>query len=410
MRVLRFLQTAVLAAVCSFISLAQAPQDGLWYLSKAQAVVHQGMVEGDAFTFAAPLSSTLPAGSYIQFCVSLENAGEMAPLHYKVEFFDGGEWVSDPSFVYQDGLSDYSFRTVSASVKHPSTFTAVYKLKSEVSDSLRARCRVCSPYATNGSLLSKEEKGNTVALKNRHYVAAKLVPLGSGEGFPQKRILLTGNSFTYYFGEAFMLQEIAFAQGWILQLNASLKGGMSFRQHCGLEMTQAQCELPCDYDFAILQGQSQEPGKYAAAPDSLADVRSAFCELCGRIRSSHPSCRVFAERTWAYPASDNGGFASMEEFDEMLSKGTSMIAEAAGCEINPVGEAFARARSDVPSINLLHKDQKHQSLAGSYLKACISWLTISGRTRFEGTVPSCGLSSDDAAALRAIAEKVASGR
>ena len=398
--------TAVLAAVCFFSSAGQE-RNGLWFLSKQRPIERTGMVEGDAFTFATPVSSTLPAGSYVQFCVSLENAGEKAPLHYKVEFYDGGEWVSDPSFIYEDGLSDYSFRTVSSSVKHPSTFTTVYKLKGEVRDTLKARCRVCSPFAANGSLLSQDEPENKVGLKNRKYVGAKLIPLGAGEGFPEKHILLIGNSFTYYFGEAFMLQEIAFSQGWILQLNASLKGGMTFRQHCGLEMTGMQCDMPVAYDFAVIQGQSQEPGQFAAAPDSLADVKKAFCELCGRIRKSHPSCKVYAESTWAYPALDNGGFASLEEFDQRLEEGTLMLSEAASCDRTLVGRAFARARAEVPNIPLLDNDDKHQSIHGSYLKACLTWLTISGRTRFSDPVPSCGLRHEDAAALRKVAEEVA---
>ena len=403
----RFWLTALIFAVCSLGASAQ-DRDGLWIFTKNHPFVRSGMVEGDAIELSRPVT-TLAADTYVQFNLSLENSGTKAPLHYKVEFLDGGEWVSDPDFVYQDGLSDYSFRTVSSTVRHPSTFLIVYKLAHEVRDTLKVRCRVCSPYATDGSMLNADEPENTVTLKGRGYVGAYLNPLGPGKGFPEKRILLIGNSFTYYFGEPFMLQEIAFSQGCILQVNASLKGGQTYRQHCGLEMTQAQCELPRGYEFAIIQGQSQEPGQFAAAPDSLADVGKAFCELCSRIRENQPGCRVFVESTWAYPAVNNGGFASLEEFDQRLEEGTAMLCEAASCERTLVGRAFKRARELAPGINLLANDNKHQSAAGSYLKACVTWLTISGRTRFEGAVPSCGLSEEDAAALRKVADEVAGG-
>ncbi len=393
----RLLLAAVLAVLCSLDGLAA--KQGPW----------SGMVHGDAMLFSVPVS-TLPAGTYIQFGVTVENIGTKAPLHYMVEFYDGGSWVTDPSYVYEDGLSKYSFRTVSSTVKHPSTFLAAYKLSHMVSDTLRVRCRVCSPFATDGSLLSADEPENKVGVKNKHYVAWKLQPLGPGDGFPEKRILLIGNSFTYFFGEPFMLQEIAFSQGTVLQVNASLKGGQTFRQHCGLDMTMAQCELPRNYDLAILQGQSQEPAKYAAAPDSLADVRKAFCGLCNMIRANHPDCRIYAERTWAYPALDNGGFASLEEFDSRLAEGAAMLAKAAGTEVSPVGDAFALAAAKVPDILVLDHDYKHQSRYGTYLKACITWLTISGKTRFEGPVPSCGLPDDVAAALRKVAEETAAGQ
>lgn len=407
MKSLRFWLAALVAVACSLGAHAQE-RDGLWIFSKNHPFVRSGMVEGDAIELSRPVS-VLAANTYVQFDLSLENSGTKAPLHYKVEVYDGGEWVSDPDFVYQDGLSEYSFRTVSSTVRHPSTFLMVYRLAHEVRDSLKVRCRVCSPYATDGSILSADEAENTVTLKSRGYVGAYLNPLGPGENYPEKCILLIGNSFTYYFGEPFMLQEIAFSQGCRLQVNASLKGGQTYRQHCGLEMTQAQCELARGYDFAIIQGQSQEPGKFAAAPDSLADVCAAFCELADMIRKNQPGCRVFVESTWAYPAVDNGGFASLEEFDQRLEEGTLMISEAAGCERTLVGRAFKRARAEAPGIKLLSNDEKHQSAAGSYLKACVTWLTISGRTRFVGVVPSCGLSEEDAAALRRVAEEVVGG-
>ena len=393
MKPLRFLLTAALAVLCSSVCLAGKYD-------------RQGMVEGDAMEFAVPVA-TLPAGSYIQFGVTMENIGLKAPLHYMVEFYDGGGWVTDPAYVYEDGLSKYSFRTVSSAEKHPTTFLVAYKLEHMVSDSLRVRCRVCSPFAADGSLLDAKEPENKVGLKNKHYVAWKLQPLGNGDGFPENRILLIGNSFTYFFGVPFMLQEIAFSQGTVLQVNASLKGGQTFRQHCGLDMTQSQIMLPRNYDIAILQGQSQEPAKYAAAPDSLKDVRKAFCTLCGMIRADHPECRIYAERTWAYPALDNGGFASIEEFDVLLARGAAMLAEAAGAEISPVGAAFAKAAEETPDILVLDHDYKHQSRYGAYLKACSTWLTISGKTRFEGPVPSCGLPADVAAALRKVAENAA---
>lgn len=394
MKFKRFVLTAVLAAVCSFIGFAQN-QDGLWIFTKSHPFVRNGMVEGDSIELSRAVSY-LPAQTYIQFDLTMENAGTKAPLQYEVEVLDGGEWIGG-----------HSFRTVTSTVRHPSTFLLVYRLANEVKDSLKVRCRVSSPLATDGSLLSATEPENSVTLKTRGYVGAKLVPLGPGDGFPEKHILLIGNSFTYYHGEPFMLQELAFSQGWILHVNASLKGGMTFRQHCGLEMTQMQCDLPVAYDFAVIQGQSQEPGQFAAAPDSLADVCKAFCELCERVRKNRPDCKVYIESTWAYPAVDNGGFASLEEFDSRLEEGSAMIAKAASCDCSLVGAAFRRSRAEYPWINLLDKDNKHQSAAGSYLKACVTWLTISGRTRFDGSVPSCGLSPEVAAALLQVAEDVA---
>lgn len=372
---------------------------GLWYLKKGHGISRSGMTEGDSFVFARPVEE-LPAGSWVQFCVSLENTGEQAPLHYMVEFYDGGRWVCDPSLVFDDSLAEYSFSTVSSSVRHPSTFLATYRLRNAVSDTLKVRCRVCSRYAADFSTLDAHAAGNSVAVKNRSYVGAYLNPLGSKAPEKEYSVLLVGNSFTYYAGEAFMLQEIAFSQGVRLNVAASLKGGQTFRQHCGLEMTGRMIDRG-GYDFAFLQGQSQEPAQFAAAPDKHSDVADAFDELSRRVRKSSPMCRIFIENTWGYPGVSNGGFSSLEEFDSLLEKGCTELASRAGAERSLVGQAFSAARG---GVNVLSTDSKHQSAAGSYLKACVTCLTITGKP-FCGNVPSCGLPEEDAAFLRCVAEK-----
>ncbi|MBQ9462530.1 MAG: hypothetical protein IJU68_02605 [Bacteroidales bacterium] len=394
----RFLAVLFLALALSAVSFAQGTP-GLWYLSTSQAIEKAGMVEGDSFVLARPVDN-LPAGSYVQFCASLENGGEKAPRHYMVEFFDGGRWVADPEFVYDDGQAEYSFFTVSSSVRHPSTYLSVYKLRNAVSDTLKVRLRVCSPFATDGSRLSADEPQNKVALKNKHYVGAYLNPLGTKAPRETASLLLIGNSFTYYFGEPFMLQEIAFSQGLRLNVKASLKGGQTFRDHCGREMT-LRTVSGGEYDYAVIQGQSQEPARYAADRSGQVDVENAFVELCRKIRETSPDCNIFVENTWGYPGSDNGGFSSLDEFDRLLEEGSWLLAEAGVGDKIPVGKAFTAARE---RTELLESDAKHPGLAGAYLKACITCLVLTGRP-FSGDVPKCGLPDEEAAYLRSIAEK-----
>lgn len=355
------------------------------------ATVRSGMVKGDAFEFAIAVDK-LPAGSYVQFAVALENVGNKAPRHYKAEVFDGGEWVSDNSC---------DFVTVDSKVKHPSVFSHVFRLQNEVRDSLRFRCRVSSGKAVDGSALDASEPENQVALKAGHYIPWRITPLGTAEPEKHSRVLVVGNSFTYYFGTPILLQQIAFSQGLDLDLRISLKGGQSFRQHCGREMTGRVIDEG-GFDYAFIQGQSQEPARYAADPERYRDVREAFTELYFRVIRNSPRCNVYIETTWGYPALDNGGFASLEEFDRLLIEGSSQIAAASASKRLPVGDAFTIAR---PQVELLHKDDKHPGLAGVYLKACVICLTLTGKP-FSGDVPSCGLPEETASYLRSVAEKV----
>lgn len=374
---------------------------GLWFTDKP--VEYKGLTEGDAISFSIPVEEKLQPGTYVQFGVTLENTGSKAPRHYMVEVLQGKKWVCISSPVYKDGLSTYSFVTAASKDNHPSTYLNIFRLQKPVSDSLRVRCRVCSPYAADRSVLSREDPENRVCMREKHYVGARLNPLGKKAPVARKKVLMIGNSFTYFYSVPLLLQEIAFSQGLELDINASLKGGQTFRQHTGLVMTLATSSMDT-YDFAFLQGQSQEPAYYATDVSSQRDVKFAFCDLCDAIRTVSPECNIYIENTWAYSSGDWGGFGSRERFEQLLAEGTSKLSIAGRTGITPVGQAFSAVAADSTAVNPLGDDFKHQSLAGSYLKACVEYLIISGKP-FRGAVPACGLSGDEAGYLRSIAEK-----
>lgn len=375
----------------------RVPSDGsgLWWIDKEHEVTFTGLTGWSTMTFSLPLKEKLPAGSYVQFSVCLENKGTKAPQDYIVEINEDDVWRSE---------AGCTFETVDSKVRHPSTFLHIFKLQKAVSDTLFVRCRVNSPLTTGGERLQRVEPENSVALKCRGYVGARLISLGGALPAEEKNLLLIGNSFTYYFGEPIILQEIAFSQGLKLNITASLKGGQTFRQHCGLRMTSSSIKNG-SYDYAILQGQSQEPARWAADRKANADVKVAFGELCDKIRLCSPDCKIFIENTWSYPGADNGGFATEDKFFKLLEKGTLKLSRSAKTSRTLVGDAFRMARRECPGIEILDKDSKHQALAGSYLKACVTYLTLSGKP-FEGEVPSCGLPDEEAAALRDIAEYI----
>lgn len=374
---------------------------GLWF--NPEPVEYRGLTEGDAITFSIPVDGKLQAGTYVQFGVTLENIGDKAPRYYMVEVQQGRRWESVSPQAHSDGLAAYTFFTVPASQAHPTTYVDIFRLSHTVKDTLRVRCRVCSPYTSDRGTLSAGDPDNVVSMKGKHYVGARLVPLGRKAPSSRRKVLMLGNSFTYFYSVPLMLQEIAFSQGLQLDINASLKGGQTFRQHTGLTMSLVQCSQQ-KYDYAFFQGQSQEPARYAGDMNALRDVKLALLDLCEALRSTSPDCKVFVENTWAYDAGDYGGFGSPENFDALLSEGTRLLSKACRGDVIPVGEAFAAVRADGSPVPLLGSDGKHQSLAGSYLKACVEYLIISGKP-FNGEVPCCGLSESDATYLRQIAEK-----
>jgi len=68
----------------------------------------------------------------------------------------------------------------------------------------------------------------------------------------------------------------------------------------------------------------------------------------------------------------------------------------------PVGLAFARALSLRPELTLVIDDNKHPTLAGTYLAACVFYAALNGRSP-EGLAYTAGLAMQDAGFLQEVA-------
>lgn len=219
------------------------------------------------------------------------------------------------------------------------------------------------------------------------------------------RVLLIGNSFTYYHDADDMLVEIASSQGVNIDLGEFLKGGQTFGQH--LKLTNSRKAINAgNYDFAFLQDQSVTPAKYSRDKDQ--QVLNDFIALKQLVVMRSPDCKVILERTWGYDGKEAGGFGTREFLDKHLEKGTKAMANKAKTWRSPIGIAFNTSIAERPEISLLGDDDKHQSAAGSYLKACVNYLVMTGRS-FSGYVPTCGIDPEQAAYLRNVAERTVLG-
>ena len=219
------------------------------------------------------------------------------------------------------------------------------------------------------------------------------------------RVLLVGNSFTYYHDSDDMLVEIASSQGVNIDLGEFLKGGQTFGQHLKLANTRKAISAG-DYDFAFLQDQSVTPAKFSRDKDQ--QVLSDLISLKRLVVMRSPDCKVILERTWGYDGKTAGGFGTREILDKHLEKGTKSLANKAKTWRSPIGIAFNTVIAERPGIALLGNDNKHQSAAGSYLKACVNYLVITGKS-FDGYVPNCGIDPENADYLRKVAERTVLG-
>lgn len=218
------------------------------------------------------------------------------------------------------------------------------------------------------------------------------------------KVLCIGNSFTYFFDSPHKLQEIAAFEGHWLDIHVSTKGGYTFANHIVYAPT-AEAIGEGGYDVAFLQDQSQAGARFKALRSEYPYIRKDFETLSDCVRTWSRDCRIILERTWSYPAMENGGFPTEAEFDEALAKGTRKVAKRSGAGVSPIGDAFTICRKMYPEINLLHIDGHHQSPKGTYLKACVNYLMLFGQ-KFGPSPSNCDIDPDTAAKLRGVAEHV----
>ena len=348
----------------------------------------------DCFMFTVPAEG-IRDGSFIELDATFGTDAD-APSHYRFEYMDRTGWKS--TGVSCSGSGDISTGAGAADTYQYTTVLGTFRVGSLPDDGLlKIRCVASDEDALKG--------GGTIVFADFGFVAAEIKDLGTKVPDDTLRVLMLGNSFTYFYGSPFMLKEIAWKEGLALDIRTNLKGGQTFGDHLSLSLSEKAVKEG-GYDFAILQDQSQNPARFCADSVKYRTVMDNFIRLAALIREYSPDCRIILDRTWAYDGAGHGGFGDYGSFDKMLADGTSMLAGAVDRVITaPVGEAFTECRERYPEICLYYDDAKHPSEAGAYLKACVEYAVLTGKD-FGPAPADCWLPEETASRLRSIARDV----
>ena len=367
------------------------------------------MVEGDYWLYTLPVKR-LEAGTAVEFDATM--AGEAnSPKYFIVEYLDGGVWKSveedlltapeDPSIRYTYKCSGVASGT---NYQHASIMQTI-RFAAPVEGAVQIRCRAVGRYTCAGGTQSISASSSASLLPPYGFSGSYVQNLGTAVPGDTKKVLCLGNSFSYYSNPAWMLKEIAWNEGHYLNVKGHFKGSQNFGQQLGLSFSTDAIDIG-GYDYAFIQDQSQNPATYGR--DGTASIAANCTALADKIRAKSASCQVILEQTWTFSASSYGGFTDFATFESYNAAGARAMAEAAGTWVSPIGVAFRIVREGTSGINLYHTDNKHQSVYGAYLKACVNYLVLYGEA-FGSSPADCGIESSKAAYLRSVAEQVVLG-
>lgn len=357
-----------------------------------------GLSVGDYLLYAVPVKN-LAAGEQIDFMCTIAANDDNSPKYWMFEYWDNDRWntiESDLRAANEDSSIKYSFYIKRFKSSHYTSYAQSFILNTPIAEGVvKVRLRVLSQ--GSGRVRIPDARGYVGMWMIRYKDAPAVVDTN--------KFLIVGNSFTYFYGTPFMFKEIARSEGHQVDAIVSVKGGQEFSEHLQLERT-LEAIGRGGFDYAILQDTSPNPAIYA--DKGLEYIFTESRNINDLTYKYSPNCKIVYERTWACPHNNYRTYGSYERLEYLLDKGSQMLAEQLGdVVVSPIGHGFKIAREQ--NINLLSSDNRHQNSAGAYMKACINYLFIY-KNRFSDKVSDCGIESNLAKQIRAIAEEVVFGK
>lgn len=188
--------------------------------------------------------------------------------------------------------------------------------------------------------------------------------------------LFIGNSYTASNNLPQLVRDVALSAGDTLVFDSNTPGGFRLIDHTANTTTQNKI-MQGNWDFVILQGQSQEPITQSGVFESGAGG------LRSLVKEHNPCAMLMPYMTWGREngdTTDNCFFfpvmCTYEGMDTTLMHRYLDVTDILSGEVAPVSVVWRYLRQNYPSIDLYTADGSHPSLAGSYAAACTFYTSI----------------------------------
>jgi hypothetical protein len=218
------------------------------------------------------------------------------------------------------------------------------------------------------------------------------------------RALFIGNSYMGVNNLPQMVQDLSNSLGDVLIYDSNTPGGQTFQMQAANPVNYQKMAAQ-EWDYIILQGQSQEP---SFPFDQVNSQTLPYAvQLADSAKAIQPCSQVNYFMTWGRQNGDPQ-WDSINTFDKMntrLRDAYLRIADSANAAVSPVGVAWKYVRDNYPVINLYQQDGSHPSLTGSYLAACIFYSSLYHKPS-TGSTYNPGIDLADALLMQQIASSI----
>ena len=211
---------------------------------------------------------------------------------------------------------------------------------------------------------------------------------------PPLRVYFVGNSLTFRNDLPGMVVELGrtLAPPMPIEAGITARDGMSLERHWQDGEVLRRLREKKDWDVLVLQEQSS---RLLAAPARTERYLRLFTEAA-RAKGTE----VILLQTWVR--------ANMPEAHERQRESYRKVAKAMNVKLAPIGDAWSRARTELPGVALHDPDGLHANREGTYLTAAVLVGMLAGRSP-ETAGPLASGDPAAAEALRALAWRTGGG-
>ncbi len=211
-------------------------------------------------------------------------------------------------------------------------------------------------------------------------------------------VLFLGNSYTEVNNLPQIIQNVSNSTGDTLIYDKNAPGGFRLSDHHSSITSKNKIKIG-NWDYVVIQGQSQEP------IINTSQFNSGASALANLIKQSSPCAVIMPYMTWGRKNGDQFNCASFPEMCSYQGMDTTLrnkylnISKSIKGEVSPVSIVWNYLRNNFPNIELYDPDESHPSTAGSYAAACCFYTSIFKKDPTFITY-NFGLNANDAAIIR----------